>query len=254
MNYIVQYTPLDAIRTGLTCLFSGTTKFTFVVWMLPELFRSNMFTIITAIAVEGMKKRCQYLILPIAFWLQYKYAGVYLPCSAIAVLLALLQMDIADSRREISRTVKYGVVAIGTIFAVWVGTWWPATDGGRFHWFTRISTDHILWFNLAALALITTVIFSQKLRKIFSHKWFVWFGDLSFGFYLFHDVVQGSFGSIAYHYIYYATYNKILALARVFIAYIVLSTAIAFLFHKTVDKWTVSILNVVKERIYDKRS
>ncbi len=90
LNYIVKYTPKEAIFTALSCLFSSTTKFTFVIWMLPALFKSYMLTVLTAVAVYGMKRKYQVGIFVLDGLIYFKFFGGYYVCSVIAGLVALI--------------------------------------------------------------------------------------------------------------------------------------------------------------------
>lgn len=93
-NYYAQYGMLDAVKTAFSCLFAGTTKFTFVVWMLPTLFKAYMYTALIAIGVEKCKPVFKLIFLALAYYLVSHYCGNSISLAVFAVILAYFYVDI----------------------------------------------------------------------------------------------------------------------------------------------------------------
>ncbi len=142
------------------------------------------------------------------------------------------------------------VSVVGIIIVVWIGSWWPNTVGMAIHSFKKISMDYVLWYNIASFILVLTVMFSNKLKWILSWKPIVDFGKISFAFYLLHDPIQASFGSIVYKYFYNLTLSKTVAFVSAFITYVIMGTGAAYLFHRTVDVWMDRVLKRIREQVY----
>lgn len=249
MNYFVRYSARDAILTGLSCLFTGTTKFTFVVWMLPLLFKSNMITILTSMAMYGVKKQFQILIVILGFYFQHKYGGSYSSCAAIAVLLVLLMENTGNTGAS-RFSIYFFMFFLFGIFVL-TGTYYPNTDATGYHSFINYYPDYVFWFEIGAASLILLVGLSNVLQRMLSCGIIVWFGKISFGFYLLHDVVQASIGSFAYYYIYQYTLSRLFAFVSTMMTYLVITTIMSYLFYITVDLLTDRMMCTAKKYIYE---
>lgn len=93
LNYYTAYSPWEAVKTALTCMFSGTTKFTFPIWMLPTLFKANMFTALICLAVEKCKTSVKLIIFAAPYVLITRYAGSMTAGCVIGVALAVLYLE-----------------------------------------------------------------------------------------------------------------------------------------------------------------
>lgn len=106
LNYYVVYPASDAVKTAFACLFAGTTKFTFPVWMLPTLFKANMITALICIALEKCRPGCKAILFLATYYLTTKYAGEMVAGCVYGVFLAWICVDYLSKPQEKTRQSK----------------------------------------------------------------------------------------------------------------------------------------------------
>lgn len=258
-NYYVTYPLIDTIKTVEKCLFVSTTQFTFVLWMLPRLFRTYMYCILITLAVDKCKLVTKLFFLCGAWYIISRYVGDYAEAiSVLSVLAAWLYAEYGDKCSRLCRkeglklTSKILPMLIGIallLLSFWIGTYWPGGEITSRVAFMQLSGDYQFWYSIGAMCIVLALLLLPQLRELLSNKYLVRFGELSYGFYLLHDCVQITLGSWLYCAIYNLTMNKNMALLVAFVSYIVGTTIIAYIFNKFVDCPIQRIIGKIYEKI-----
>jgi peptidoglycan/LPS O-acetylase OafA/YrhL len=226
--------------------FMNTFDYNSTLWTIAfEFFGS--FLIFGFLAFFGrMRNRYWAYIFVIIFFFQTFY---------LAFILGMLLSDLmAHNKLSISKFDKNKLIRTGMLLLrLFLASYASGrdVDGSIYalidnHYFSEFDVFcHII----GAFLIIWVLLDSKKMQKIFSFKYFLFLGEISFSMYLLHFIILGSFSSFIFlnlaphmSYLNASLLSFVLSVGVIF--------SLAYLMYLYVDKKAVHLAKLVYERMF----
>ena len=244
-----RFTPnfMDALnQTFVGAFFSNAFDYNMTLWSIAyELFGS--FLVFGFLALFGkMKNRYWAYVFAIIFFFQTYY---------LAFILGVLLSDLMAHRYLIiSKFDKTRLIRTGLLFfGLFLGSYpsGRSVDGTFYAFMNKpyLADSGVLYHIIGASLLILVLLDSKKMQKIFSFRYLLFLGEISFAMYLLHFIILGSFSSFVFlelepHLPYLGAFltSFILSVGLIF--------AVSYLMYLYVDKKAVRLSKLVYERMF----
>ncbi|MBE6968563.1 MAG: acyltransferase [Ruminococcaceae bacterium] len=192
VNYYSIYPLWEVFVTAFKAPLVSTTKFTFVIWMLPYIFQGFIVSLIFALLVRSRKPALAVCML-LAGCLFLCITGDFpLASFVIGVLIAYAYLHL-DIEKPLFRVL--GVLGMAAAFLA--GSHWPGDEGRNV--ITALLLRYLPHctplYVAGAAALVAGILILRPLEKLFSARPFVWLGNTSLGIFLTHDMFQIAVGA-----------------------------------------------------------
>ena len=185
-------------QTFYGAFFANSFNYNVTLWSIAYEFAGS-FLVFAFLAVFGkMKLRWIAYIVAIAFFFQTYY---------LAFVLGLLLSDIVAHKNTIvSKFDKTKIIRTILLFVgLFLGSY-PSGRGvdGTLYWFMEksyLSNSAVFYHILGAFLLMIVLLDSKKMQKVFSFKYLLFLGEISFAMYILHFIILGSFSSFIFIYL-----------------------------------------------------
>ncbi|QQS60878.1 MAG: acyltransferase [Candidatus Moraniibacteriota bacterium] len=197
----------DALYAGfIGSFFSDVFPYNIVLWTISFEFLGSLLVFAFLALFGTMKKRSIVYIVGMIFFFQTYY---------LAFILGMLLSDIATSQRGLLEKISRKKWMVGGLLfsGLFLGGF-PSDYTATIGTFYENMHDPIfknataLYHTIGAFLFIAALLCCKKAQNILSYKYFVFFGEISFSFYLLHFIVLGSLTSFIFLQLHlYFSYN-----------------------------------------------
>jgi len=230
--------------------FLNTFSYNGILWTIACEFLGS-FLVFGFLAIFGHAKN--------RFWAYAFLILVFLQTYYLAFLLGMLLSDLMAGRLEIvkkfddKKLIRISLLILGLFLASFPigrspeGTMYASMN---FPW---LSSPAVLYHILGAFFLMVVLLDSGRMQKLFSTKYFLFLGEISFAMYLLHFIIISSFSSflflklrpeMAYDYAFLLSFG--LSLPIIF--------AVSWLAYRFVDRPAVNFSHLVYEKVFASKS
>ena len=187
---------LDALNQSFVGTFIyGAFNYDNVIWTISYEFM-GAFLILGFLALFGKMKYRYFFYAAAAIVLFQTYYLAFI----LGMLLSDLKVnkDAWLSKIDSTKIIRIILVILGLVFGAFPSG--RSVDGSMYAYLHFMDHDLLpMWYHIAGAFLIMTVLLdSFRLQKIFSWQPFLWLGKVSFSMYLLHFIVLGSFSSFLF--------------------------------------------------------
>ncbi len=237
----------DALHEGfIGCFLTGSNKYNPVVWtMYFELSGSFLVFGFCLIFCDKRNRIFGYLFLMIIFW------GTHYFSFLTGVLLSDLNISYGNYIK--SNLIKVVLLLIALFIGSYPTLFDQKTISTTIYSFIyfNLTKNYIIYHSLGATLLLMVLVNSDNLNKLFSSRFFVFLGKISFSMYLIHIIVYQYFTDYFLNYI----RNGVIfspVISKIFTLFI--SLIVIFLFSifitKYIDQSGIKIANYVYDKFF----
>lgn len=234
----------DVLKEAVINCFRGNSRYYQVLWTMPtELI--NSFVVLTLVLILHHTKHSLKIItgvILIQFIVLQEYYGV---AFVTGMLLAKLEVNFEKFNQVLSKPfVHFSCLLLGLYFGSYPFTGYQNAVGHSVY--APISFfevyPHIISYLMGVIFLFCFLLRSQILQKVLSLKAFLFFGEISFMFYLIHFLLLLSVSPVIYSLL-MKPHNTALALLITGIASFAVITAAAYTLTLLFDKPAIKLSN-----------
>ena len=241
----------QAIVEGLSNCFRGNSRYYQVLWTMPtELV--NSFVVLTLLLItHNLKHQTQvfvFLIL-VQFVILNEYYSVAFVCG---MLFAKLEMNSIRFKTIFSkRSTKISCLLAGLYFGSYPFTGYQNSAANSVY--APISFfdtyPHVISYLIGVILLFCSLLYSSSIKTVLEKKIFLFYGRISFMFYLIHFLILLSFTP----WIYYKLCNNHISAITLLVvgscSFMVI-TGISFLLTRYVDKPVINYCNALVKKFF----
>lgn len=190
----------NVITEGLSHCFRGNSRYYQVLWTMPTELLNSYLILFVLLGLHQVKHKNKLLLVLVCiqiFVLNAYYSVAFVTGS----LLANLEVNSETFKRIFSlRWIKLLCLLIGVYFGSYPFTGYTkaAEQSVYFPISFFEAYPHIISYFIGVTFLFCFLLFSSKAKAILSHRIFLFFGKISFMFYLIHFVLLLSFSPRCY--------------------------------------------------------
>jgi len=240
----------EAIRFGSTIFFESNPGYYSVLWTMPiELYSSLMVFIILMVTHQNKNKIWLFL-----FWLLlqlFVLNAFYSALFTIGVLIAFVENRPLQFRMPVlPGFLKFFLLVGGVYFSSYPYTGFE--NAAYWSMYMPISFFDLFHNNLVYLIgdtfLFILLLYSQRIKKILSHPVFLFFGNISFMFYLIHFLLLFSLAPSVYSAI-VGQLNPVETIVITGLVTFLAVCAVSWLLFKTIDVPTKNALDRLSKKL-----
>jgi peptidoglycan/LPS O-acetylase OafA/YrhL len=221
-----------------------------VLWTMPiELMNSWMVFILLFVGhqVKNIRKLLLFWIVVQLFFLQAFYSVAF----TLGMLLCYFQTYSAPFKDLFTRSpVRILCFTVGLYFASYPFVGYEKstvnTMYGPISFFEK--HPHIISYLVGDLLLFCFIMYSSRLTNLLSKPIFIFFGNISFMFYLFHFILLFTFSPVFYAGL-PSMWNVGLKLGLTGISSFIVTTAISYLLYQFIDKPGIHWSSVITKKV-----
>lgn len=185
----------EVIMEGLSNCFRGNSRYYQILWTMPtELI--NSFVVLSLLLIfHGLKHKIKIFVflLLVQFFVLKEYYGV---AFVAGMLLANLEVNSVKFKTFFSKTfVKLACLALGLYFGSYPFTGYQ--NAAAHSVYAPISFfevyPHVISYLIGIIFLFCFLLYSKTIQSLLSKKILLFFGEISFMFYLIHFLLLLSF-------------------------------------------------------------
>ena len=188
-----------AFKYGVACFFNGNAAYYQVLWTMPVELYNSLMVLIMMMVTHGLKNNMTLFLFCLLIQLVL-LQSFYSVSFTIGLIISRLEVESQKFRGIFSnKTIKWIFLVVGLYFSSY-----PALQATKqllhhrcicsFLFFDSI--PHVISYVIGTIpCFFIVIVSSQRIKNIFSKSIFLFFGNISFMFYLIHffDFIQ-SFG------------------------------------------------------------
>lgn len=235
----------ETLRYGLLDCFNSKTQSYQVLWTMPvELYNSWLVLIVLMVTHRVRNKLPLYLV-----WFLVQFIlleGYYAMSFTLGLILAHLHTQPSRFTSLISKPIlKYICLIVGLYFASFPFTGYE--NSSRVSIYAPISffdrVPHVISYAFGNFLLFCFLLHAPKLQNILSRKVFLFFGDISFMFYLIHFLILFSFSPWLFFHLFPSFHNTAGNYLLTFFCSFALITLSSWLLFKLFDLPVIRLCN-----------
>ena len=226
--------------------FLDTFQYNVVLWTIAHEFMGS-FLIYAFLAIVGKAKNRHfaYIALIIVFWQTYY----------LAFVLGMFLSDVIAHERTLvrkydkTRLIRTGLLLLGLFLGSFPVGRDPHGTMYAFMALPWLTDPGTLYHTLGAFFLMVVLLESRRMQKLFSFRYFLFLGEISFAMYLLHFIILGSFTSFVFlqlspimPYQYAAGLSFVASLPIIFLT--------TYLVYKYVDSNAVKFSHTLYEKLF----
>lgn len=240
----------EVIFSGIYGSFMGKTQYYPILWTMPAELQNSFMVLILLMITHGSKHKSRLFV----FWLVVQlvvFNGYYSAAFTCGLILAKYRIQSPTFVQFFSKKqVQWCCALIGLYFGSYPYTGYEQSTSHSIYYpisfFDKI--PHLISFLIGSVFLLLFFLHSNKMQSIFAKKQLVWFGKLSFMFYLLHFLMLLSFTPWLYH-LFAASLSRGIALSLSLIFSFILTTLLSYIFTKWIDGPTFKICDWINKKI-----
>ncbi|HEX8974580.1 MAG TPA: acyltransferase [Patescibacteria group bacterium] len=243
----------DAVKQAFFgTFFVGGNDYDVVLWTIAYEFFGSMLVFAFLALFGKMKNRYIFYIAAIVFFFQTYYLAF-----ALGMLLSDMIAHNKHLFRKIDKTkiMRTAILLVGLFLGSHPNG--RPIDGTAYAFLNSdlikatVGDPSVFFHIIGAFAVMAVVLESGKLQRFFSHKYFLFLGEISFAMYLLHFLVLGSFSSFVFvKLVPLLPYADATAIS--FMLSMVLLFGLSYLVCIYVDKKAVRFSHLVYEKMFPK--
>ncbi len=235
----------ETLRYGLLDCFNSKTQSYQVLWTMPvELYNSWMVLIALMVTHRIRNKLPLYI-----FWFLVQFIlleGYYAMSFTLGLILACLHTQQSRFASVLLRpSLKYVCLIVGLYFASFPFTGYENSSRESIYapiaFFDRV--PHVISYAFGNFLLFCFLLHAPRLQNALSQKIFLFFGDISFMFYLLHFLILFSFSPWLFFRLFPSFHDSISNYLITFVCSFTLITLLSWLLYKLVDQPVIRLCN-----------
>lgn len=241
----------SVVYHGIFECFTFNSRYYQVLWTMPLELLNSYIVLILCLTTHRLKNKLWFFIawLLVQLVFLHSYNGA---AFTFGLLFAFSQKNVAKLKTFLSKTwVKYVCLIIGIYFASYPYTGYQnAVLSSIYKPISFFEVyPHIISFLIGVIFLFAALSVSGKFQKLLSGKVFIFFGNISFMFYLIHFLILFSFSPMLYQsLIPHCSFSSTVFITG--LLSFVLITLVSFALYALVDKPVIQLCNTYTKKIF----
>ena len=242
---------LQVIHYALVTCFNGAHDYYQVLWTMPAELTNSWMILILLLITHKLKNKIPLLILWILVetFLLKKFYGV---AFSLGMLICLLHQRSPKFNLVFSRFyLKVFCLLVGVYFASYPNTGYEKSVPKSMYFLISFFEvyPHVVSYLFGNALLLVVILHSPKIKHILSKTVLLFFGNISFMFYLTHFLILFSFSPWLYQKLALSLTNTVNLWTTGLLSFL-LTTFVSFLFYKWIDQPFIKLCNSSVKKIF----
>jgi peptidoglycan/LPS O-acetylase OafA/YrhL len=242
----------QSIRYGLLDCFNSKAQVYQILWTMPvELYNSWMILILLLV-IHSIKNKIPFLIgwMFVQLFLLESYYGVSFTLGAFVAHLNVNSSSFSNFFSK--KWVLWLCSIVGFYFASYPFMGYESSSKQSIYRLISFFDvyPHVISYIIGNTLLFGVILYSLKLQKLLSAKWLLFFGNISFMFYLIHFLILFSFSPWLFFKLFGVFHNGVSNYIITGTSTFIVITLISYALFKLIDAPILKGCNIMTKKIY----